>query len=113
MWCINTHTLGTSIIWILTVLNFIAIIIIAIRWKWVELMREEIWSSLSLHDVTKRGKSFESLKNKSWISHSLGNIAAISAAYRAHLDKFHRKFKKNKHGYPEEIVDTEEGKWTL
>ena len=94
MWVINTHTLGTNIIWILTIFNLIAIIIIAIRWKWVELMIKDI-------------------KDSSWININLKHYAEISSAYRAHLDKFHRQFKKNKHGYPTEIRDEDYDKWAL
>jgi len=105
MWVINTHTLGTNIIWILTLFNFIAIIIIAIRWKWVELMRKEIWPSYEL--------LIKDIENKSWINVNLKSNAQISSAYRAHLDKFHRKFKKDKHGYPTEIRDKDYEKWAL
>lgn len=105
MWCINTYILGTSIIWILTIFNFVAIILIAIRWKWVELMREEIWPSFNL--------TIKDIKNKSWISDLLRTTAQTSSAYREHLDKFHRKFKKNKHGYPSEIRDKDYNKWAL
>ena len=105
MWVINTHTLGTNIIWILTIFNLIAIIIIAIRWRWVELMRKEIWPSYEL--------LIKDIENKSWINVNLKSNAQISSAYRAHLDKFHRQFKKNKHGYPTEIRDEDYDKWAL
>ena len=105
MWVINTHTLGTNIIWILTIFNLIAIIIIAIRWKWVELMRKEIWPSYEL--------LIKDIENSSWINVNLKHCAQISSAYRAHLDKFHRKFRKNKHGYPTEIRDEDYDKWAL
>jgi len=107
MWCINTHILGTTIIWILAVLNFIAIMIIAINWKWVELMKKEIWSVWELlPKIDKR-------KPESWIVQNIKSNAIISAKYRAHLDKFHRKYKKNKDGYPSEVRDEDFLEWNL
>jgi hypothetical protein len=105
MLTINLHVLWIYIISILTIFNFIAIIHIAKRWKWVELMRKEIWPSFNL--------SIRDIKNKSWISNLLRTTAQTSAAYRAHLDKFHRKFKKNEYGYPEEISYEDYNKWAL
>jgi len=105
MWIINTHTLGTNIIWILTLFNFIAIIIIAIRWKWVELMIKEIWPSFNL--VTKN------IENKSWINENLKSIATISAKYREHINKFHRKWEEDKKGNLREIKDKDYGEWEL
>jgi len=105
MLTIDLRVLWTCIISILTILNFIAIIIIAVRWRWVELMRKAIWPSYNL--------MINDIKNKSWISDLLRTTAQTNAAYRAHLDKFHRQFKKNKHGYSEEIRDEDYNKWAL
>ena len=107
MYCLNTHVLGTAIIWILTIFNFIAIIIIAYNWKWIELMRKEIWSDWEL--LSK----IDGKKPESWISYNIGQHAIISAKYRAHLDKFHRKFRKKKNGLREEIRDEDYEKWKL